>query len=353
MTSPVELLSRAALVSNRLRSRSAEPEKAPAAVAAQQPPSSGALALPPGGHLSESGVPRRTPGTDISPPATAASPTRHAFDFTPLLEGQKVDAGVAGAVLRGTVAPGDPVPHAVGADAPGPAPKESAPGGSFLDLVRKLNNRSANRANGQATQVAAPSSQPHLHRAQEDPLPSVAPDPPWDDPWRPAGSMFCAEQWAAARDDGKYCVFEMAAATERQLVRLPKPMQQLLVKRVVDGKLVQVEQSSADLDQARRDAMLKFLAPALDGCLVLGPGARPTHTQGMVKNAITLVDPLQIGRNYKLAVIEPQQRQPSEEPIWLCFSNGASVELDKGFFAEGEASTDPVESEARPSRDRG
>ncbi len=86
--------------------------------------------------------------------------------------------------------------------------------------------------------------------------------------------MFCAEQWAAARDDGKYCVFEMAAATERQLVRLPKPMQQILVKRVVDGKLVQVEQSSSDLDQARRDAMLKFLAPALDGCLVLGPGAR-------------------------------------------------------------------------------
>lgn len=279
------------------------------------------------------GVPRRTamptpeqepvagPAPDAQPPTPAATaPKRHTFDFAPLMGRPSSNwpppAEQPPTVLRGTDEPAIEEPAIEGAsdrdraDAgfdsyfksdPGPAPdsvpdapppaseppaqpvdQPSSFSSQFLELVRNSSNKSLARAPS-ARAAPAPEDSPATHpaRVSSNTFGNMAnarasiirrdgEDPPWDDPLRPAGSMFCAEQWAAARDGGRYNAFEMASASERQLIRLPKPARARLVQRVVDGRVTQVPEAQTNVDQDRRDTMLEYLGPALDGCILFG-----------------------------------------------------------------------------------
>lgn len=108
-------------------------------------------------------------------------------------------------------------------------------------------------------------------------------DPPWTDPNRPAGSGYSVEEWAQAREDGKFHVIELLSGQERGLMRF-------------DARKTP-ESSGWSITLGR----------AFDGCMLIGPGASPRHPNHVRDKAVVVTDSGKKTHIFTYGIIEPTE----------------------------------------------
>lgn len=108
-------------------------------------------------------------------------------------------------------------------------------------------------------------------------------DPPWPDAKRPAGSGFSAEEWTAAREGGKYHVIELLSGKERGLITIP-------VQKTGPGSAWGIT-----------------VGQAFDGCMLVGPGATPSHPNHLRSKAVLVTDTAAKMPTFCYGVIEPAE----------------------------------------------
>ena len=208
---------------------------------------------PPGGATrpaligATSAAPARAVAKASSPFARLAAEARRDEDEGPEPAGPAAAATVPAAV---------PAPAASGS-----RPKESP----FAALARRdeLAQRMAERREWLEEEEArrAPLQAEHSHES----------DPPWSEPTIPAGSAYSVQEWEAAREGGRFIVLELRAGQESGLLQLERPPASRTDKKVVNGKVTEVQ---VDVPAEELERFIDPLqAMLLEDCLLLGPKA--------------------------------------------------------------------------------
>lgn len=108
-------------------------------------------------------------------------------------------------------------------------------------------------------------------------------DPPWADAKRPAGSGFSAEEWQATRQGGKYHVIELLSGKERGLITIP-------AQKTGPGSAWGIT-----------------VGQAFDGCMLVGPGAKPSHPNHIRSKAVLVTDKEAQIPTFCYGIIEPAE----------------------------------------------
>ena len=170
---------------------------------------------------------------------------------------------------------------------------------------------------------AAPARSPGAQNFKD-----ISLDPAWDDRLRPAGSGYSAEEWAQAREDGRFHVIEILSGEERGLLRF-------------DAR-----------NESKSSGWSMTLGRAFDGCMLVGPGASPSHPNHMREKAVLVTDHGKKTHLFTYGIVEPGE-MVNEWGRGACLTVTGSGLIDAPLYMETGVDG-PVQPEdaSRYPRDR-
>jgi len=141
------------------------------------------------------------------------------------------------------------------------------------------------------------------------------PDPPWEYPELPAGSLCSPQEWADARAiDPGHCVFEFRNGGQSALLTVPRAPLGVVQRQIHDKKVsdVYVPPNPQDLQ-----GKLSWLFAAMwDGCLILSPSATTTHPGAIAGEiCVSTGDPVLGDMTYR--IVRPASHKDNESLAWL------------------------------------